>query len=875
MSIVPRSSVKAWLSVAMFMNIAIDARAQSTAWQLAFAFSEGAGIITVDQHAGTTGTLTGDVTWEPAGRLGTALRFNGGNTGVDITVPDSGTFSAAFTISAWVAPEGTGWQSIVTGQSADNSPQFGVYVGADYRPYVEVQLGKHLRSLRGVTTLPRGSWSHIAATYDGQMLRLLVNGVVDVVEAMTGTMPSTTLSLQIGRDSGANFFAGRIDEVRIDNIASSVADVVAAMDTPVDPATPLLVMRTSPVDQALGVLTTPVTATFSRPLDPASVTADVVTLHDAALSLMATTVSYDATTRTVTIAAEGPLARLTTYTATLHGGGSGVRDTDGAVLADDVTWSFRTAAPGALVGAWPFSEGAGDTTSDYTGNGNAGTLSGVVNWEAAGRMGTALRFDGNSGGVHLAVTDSLALSSAFTIAAWISPHGTGWQSVVSRQMADNSPQLGLYVGADYRPYVEVQLESGLQSLWGLTALPRGNFSHVAATYDGQMLRLLVNGVVDAEIPVSGTLPPTARRMQIGRDSHANFFRGAIDELRIYNIALSAADTTAVLSTPIDPATPLLVVLTSPPPGTLGVVSTPITATFSTALDPTIITRHVVTLSDSRKARLSVTVGYDALSRTLLVTPQKSLEPLTTYTATLRAGTDGVHDIEGGTLAAEVQWSFRTAASGALVAAWAFNEGSGSTTADQTGNGNTGTLSGDVSWDSAGQIGTALRFEGSGGVDIAVTDSGTLSGAFTISAWVAPEGTGWQSIITRQAADNSPQVGLYVSADYRPYVEVQLDGRLRPLLGAASLIRGSWSHIAAIYDGQTLRLFVNGVLDAAEAMTGTLPSTMRPLQIGRDSAANFFRGRLDEVSIYNIALTDCRTQRRCKGVNMRRTPNIHR
>ena len=66
---------------------------------------------------------------------------------------------------------------------------------------------------------------------------------------------------------------------------------------------------------------------------------------------------------------------------------------------------------------------------------------------------------------------------------------------------------------------------------------------------------------------------------------------------------------------------------------------------------------------------------------------------------------------------------------------------------------------------------------------------------------------------------------------------------------------AWTHLAATYDGSTLRFYVNGTQAASRAVTGGITSSTNPLRIGGNSVwGEWFNGSIDEVRIYNRALT---------------------
>jgi hypothetical protein len=79
-------------------------------------------------------------------------------------------------------------------------------------------------------------------------------------------------------------------------------------------------------------------------------------------------------------------------------------------------------------------------------------------------------------------------------------------------------------------------------------------------------------------------------------------------------------------------------------------------------------------------------------------------------------------------------------------------------------------------------------------------------------------------------------------------------------GTAALPLNAWTHLAATYDGATLKLFVNGVQAGAVAVAGSLNASADPLRIGGNHIwGEYFSGRIDEVRVYNRALSAAEVQ----------------
>jgi len=141
------------------------------------------------------------------------------------------------------------------------------------------------------------------------------------------------------------------DNINYDHGDWADAKLTCGGSPPTD-TTPPTVTATSPANGATGVVATVgPTATFSEPIDPATVSATTITLTDQATSGAVTgSVSYDATSRVATFSPGAALGAGKTYLVRVKGGASGVKDLAGNPLAADVTWTFSVAA-------------AGDTTS--------------------------------------------------------------------------------------------------------------------------------------------------------------------------------------------------------------------------------------------------------------------------------------------------------------------------------------------------------------------------------------------------------------------------------------------------------------------------------------------------------------------------------
>jgi hypothetical protein len=196
-----------------------------------------------------------------------------------------------------------------------------------------------------------------------------------------------------------------------------------------------------------------------------------------------------------------------------------------------------------------------------------------------------------------------------------------------------------------------------------------------------------------------------------------------------------------------------------------------------------------------------------------------------------------------------------AATSGLVAAYAFDEGSGTTVTDASGNGNNGTVS-NATWSTAGKYGKALQFNGTNAL-VTIPDAASLhlSTAMTLEAWVDPStvNSAWRDVVYK-GNDNYYLEGTSGNGSF-PDGGTIAGGSYADAVGTAKLATGTWTFLALTYDGSTLRLYVNGTQVASTAHTGAIATSSNPLQIGGDSIyGQYFAGLIDNVRVYNVALT---------------------
>jgi prepilin-type N-terminal cleavage/methylation domain-containing protein len=193
---------------------------------------------------------------------------------------------------------------------------------------------------------------------------------------------------------------------------------------------------------------------------------------------------------------------------------------------------------GGLVGYWSFDEGSGTTANDYSGYGNNGTLVNGPTW-TTGKVGGALSFDG----VDDKITGgSINVPTKMTIMGWIKKNTSTDQKSFFSNRGGGTVYFGL-------SFTKVFLYDGIGSPKAIysndNAVSLGQWQHVTATSDGVVVKFYVNG--NLVYNTNQIRTGTTGTFGIGWDPNigTEYWDGLIDDLRIYNRALSDAEIQAI------------------------------------------------------------------------------------------------------------------------------------------------------------------------------------------------------------------------------------------------------------------------------------------------------------------------------------------
>ena len=239
----------------------------------------------------------------------------------------------------------------------------------------------------------------------------------------------------------------------------------------------------------------------------------------------------------------------------LDGLSGGLGPSDGSTGGSDSEAGAVAGYPGqvltdAPLAYWRFDELTGTTAADSSGHGNDATYTGGITLGASGAIAgdgdTAATFDGLTGFVTAGDRFAFAGQTPFSIEAWVSVQSRStYAGVVSRNDAVGGPPSEgylLFVAPSDGPFGFQRLDGASVSTAVSVAGPGASeFTHVVATFDGLELAVYANGESQGSQTAAFSIAGAVAHFVVGAEAggSANYLAGTVDEVAVYDHALSA------------------------------------------------------------------------------------------------------------------------------------------------------------------------------------------------------------------------------------------------------------------------------------------------------------------------------------------------
>ncbi|MHB8261029.1 MAG: T9SS type A sorting domain-containing protein [Bacteroidia bacterium] len=467
-------------------------------------------------------------------------------------------------------------------------------------------------------------------------------------------------------------------------------------------------------------------------------------------------------------------------------------------------------------------------------------------------QGAALNFNGTSNdqiNVGTGMNAVLGASGAITVEAWVNPAtitSSGYSEIIGNYSAPAN-QLQFLLRQQQSTYI-FAVNIGGSNFTAVTPAGTatvGVWQHVAGVWDGTNVMIYVNGVLQGTTPAVGaTLNSTVTNsVVIGYETAGGGegFSGNMDEVRVWNRALCAGEIMNNMNAEVKlPQTGLLAYYQFNEGMAGGNNSTVTTLADSSGngYNGTLTAFALTGTSGNWVAPGAVTTGSYSPAFVGPTVSVNSPTILSGATATLTAtGT-----------ATTFSWS--TTATTASITVMP------TTTTDYTVTGTDASGCMVMATSTVSVNGAALNFNGTNNtVDLGMGITNALVGGnqITVEAWVAPTNSVSSGGAIVNNHQNTTQFLLGINnSQYYFFIGY---GAFSVSTPTAVVTPGSWQHVAGVYDGSSLKIYVNGVLSGTTAVSPTFnfPSSSTTTKLGSDAFGEYFNGSMDEVRIWNRAL----------------------
>lgn len=514
-----------------------------------FDYADSTLVLHMDEGSGTTVADAG-----PSALSGTALldewtggRFFGGLEfdGQRVTVPNDTALdlTSDWTVEMWMRADSTTTRTEAVMMRGQNY-SYALWRYNTSTLYFYAQGRRSTIALQATNANLDGDWHHYAITMDASfVVRMYEDGVQLATTTGTEAIRTNTSDLTLGQypnSPGTYDFHGALDELIFYSRALSASEVAARYAE-----TEQFCTGDSDVDAPVATISAPSNGdTLDQPFVAVEGTASdasaIVSLTVNGVEAEATSANY------ATWVVYLPLSEGSNTLTVAVEDIAGNSDSN----ADRIRVTYADTCLDGLELALSFDEDSGGVAADGSANALDATESNVD--RTIGVFGNAALFDGSSGGATVPNDPALNPTGDFTLDLWFSRNGAASSYEV---MVGKGTSTALsYAAGVYDVYVGcVMLDSsGTITTAQASGFNDGSFHHLACVFDGSTLSVYVDGGLEDSAAVNGTLVTSTADLGLGTVSGlGTTFDGAIDNVRLRQTALSAAEV-AALATETEP-----------------------------------------------------------------------------------------------------------------------------------------------------------------------------------------------------------------------------------------------------------------------------------------------------------------------------------
>lgn len=701
----------------------------------------------------------------------------------------------------------------------------------------------------------KDSWHHVAATYDGSYMRIFIDGLLVNQMAITGTITVNTNPVTIGYQNGYTneYYKGKLDELRVWHRALSPCEIAANRNCELAEQQNLVAYYK--FNQGLLGGVTNLLENKLKDSGPNANDGDLVDFG--LLGNISNWTDGAITNGTTCVPFVAPTVNIASNAPSIAVGGQLELAASGGV---SYSWTgpngFTSTEQNPVIANVSPSAAGLYTVTVTTASGCSVPASITIQVSTPAR---AINFDGDNDYISIPHNNNLNPATGITVETWVYPTDgvTPSQSVIGKSTQQVKGYIFPRTDDGWKSFsFYVHLEGQGWNIISATYPSINEWHHVAATYDGFVMKIYLDGELKATKEVTGTISTNTNPITIGTQPgfSGEFFEGNVDEVRIWNRALDECEIDNNMTCQLNPAIQNgLAAYYRFNKGLVGVNNTHLTTVNDESGNNNTGTLNNFALTGVLSNWASGNVGDGICAQFTPISANASVNgPL------LEVGNAIQLTSSGGTSYSWTGPNSFTSTQQNPVIPNAQTNNSGIYTVTVANGSCTTTASANIT---VAYKAGSLTFDGVND-NVVVPHNNTLniSENITMEAWIYPtDGTkAIQNVMGKSTAANNNGYIFPRTDDGWKTISffLHLDGQWKVLTANYPGIN-QWTHVSATYDGYFMRIYINGLLAATTEASGQITTNTNNLVFGQQPGfVEYYSGKVEEAKLWNRALNQC-------------------